>query len=130
MNDNRFYEIDLLRLLSAVLVVFFHYTFIGSTLDIVPAPRTDAASEYGRYMYLGVNFFFIISGFVILLSAKDGHAKEFFISRFIRLYPAYWFCVILTASAAVIFQQTRFQVSWSDFFVNLTMLQSGFGVKW
>lgn len=128
MNNNRFYEIDLLRLISAVLVVLFHYTFVGSSLDLAPQPRTDAFGEYGRYMYLGINFFFIISGFVILLSAEDGKPRQFVISRFIRLYPAYWFCVFLTASTAVLFNQPAFQVSWSHFLINLTMLQSGFGV--
>ncbi|WP_039914895.1 acyltransferase family protein [Cellvibrio mixtus] len=128
MNNNRFYEIDLLRLISAVLVVLFHYTFVGSALDFAPQPRTDAFGEYGRYMYLGINFFFIISGFVILLSAEDGKPRQFIISRFIRLYPAYWLCVVLTAAAAVLFNQPAFQVSWSHFLINLTMLQSGFGV--
>lgn len=128
MDNNRFYEIDLLRLVSAVLVVLFHYTFIGSALNLAPLPRTDALGEYGRYMYVGVNFFFIISGFVILLSAEDGRPRQFIVSRFIRLYPAYWFCVFLTASAAVLFNQSKFQVNWSQFLVNLTMLQSGFGV--
>lgn len=128
MNHNRFYEIDLLRIVSAVLVVLFHYTYVGSILDFAPAPRTDAFGEYGRYMYLGINFFFIISGFVILLSAEDGKPREFIVSRFVRLYPAYWLCVILTASAAVLFNQPAFQVSWTTFFVNLTMLQNGFDV--
>lgn len=128
MNNNRFYEIDLLRFISAVLVVVFHYTFVGSSLGFAPLPRTDAFGEYSRYMYLGINFFFIISGFVILLSAEDGKPREFFISRFVRLYPAYWLCVLLTAGATLLFNQLAFQVTWSQVLVNLTMLQSGFGV--
>jgi len=128
MNTNRFYEIDLLRLVSAVLVVVFHYTFVGSSLDFAPEPRTDAFGVVSRYMYLGINFFFIISGFVILLSAEDGKPRQFVISRFVRLYPAYWLCVLLTAGAAVLFAQPAFQLSWSDVLINLTMLQSGFGV--
>lgn len=128
MNTNRFYEIDLLRFISAVLVVLFHYTFIGSTLDFAPAPRTDAFADYGKYMYLGINFFFVISGFVILLSAEDGKPRQFVVSRFVRLFPAYWLCVCLTAGAAVLFNQPEFQVTWSHFLVNLTMLQNGFDV--
>jgi peptidoglycan/LPS O-acetylase OafA/YrhL len=128
MNQNRFYEIDLLRFISAVLVVLFHYTYVGSILDFAPAPRMDAFGEYGRYMYLGINFFFIISGFVILLSAEDGKPRQFVVSRFVRLFPAYWLCVCLTAGAAVLFNQPAFQVSWAHFFVNLTMLQNGFDV--
>lgn len=128
MNNNRFYEIDLLRFISAVMVVLFHYTFVGSILSFAPEPRTDAFGEYGRYLYLGINFFFVISGFVILLSAEDGKPRQFFISRFVRLYPAYWLCVLLTAGAAALFNQPAFEVTWSQLLVNLTMLQSGFGV--
>ncbi|PUA26701.1 MAG: hypothetical protein B0W54_23475 [Cellvibrio sp. 79] len=129
MEKNRFYEIDLLRFVSAVLVVLFHYTFIGSALNLAPEPRTDALGEYGRYMYVGINFFFIISGFVILLSAEDGKPRQFIVSRFIRLYPAYWFCIFLTASAAILFNQPTFQVNWSRLLINLTMFQSGFDVQ-
>ncbi|WP_331344995.1 acyltransferase [Cellvibrio sp. UBA7661] len=128
MNNNRFYEIDLLRLISAVLVVVFHYTFVGSVLGFAPEPRVDAFGEYSRYMYLGINFFFIISGFVILLSAQDGKPRQFVVSRFVRLYPAYWLCVLLTASAAVLFSQPAFQLDWKHVLVNLTMLQNGFDV--
>jgi peptidoglycan/LPS O-acetylase OafA/YrhL len=128
MSSNRFYEIDLLRLVSAVLVMLFHYTFVGSVLDFAPQPRTDAFGEYGRYMYLGINFFFIISGFVILLSAQDGKPRQFILSRFIRLYPAYWLCVLLTAGAAVAFNQPAYQLEWTHVLVNLTMLQNGFDV--
>ncbi|MCP8899745.1 acyltransferase family protein [Gilvimarinus xylanilyticus] len=128
MQGNRFYEIDLLRLVSAVLVVLFHYTFVGWMLDFSPQPRTEGFGEYSRYMYLGINFFFIISGFVILLSAKDGEPRKFVLSRFIRLYPAYWLCVLLTAGAAVVFSQEAFQLPWTDVLINLTMLQSGLDV--
>lgn len=128
MANARYYEIDLLRLVSAVLVMLFHYTFVGSALNFAPEPRTDAFAVVSRYMYLGINFFFIISGFVILLSAKDGEPRQFVLSRFIRLYPAYWLCVLLTAGAAVVFAQEAFQLPWTDVLINLTMLQSGLDV--
>lgn len=128
MINTRFYEIDLLRFMSAMLVVVFHYTFVGSSLGLTPLPRTDAFGEYSRYMYLGINFFFIISGFVILLSAEDGKPREFLVSRVVRLYPAYWLCVLLTAGAILLFNQPAFQVSGAQVLINLTMFQSAFRV--
>lgn len=128
MNAERFYEIDLLRFVSALMVVIFHYTFVGYMLGYAPEPRTDELGIYTRYFYQGINFFFVISGFVILLSARDGKPREFFISRALRLYPAYWCGVLLTSVAIITFQQTQFQLGWSQFLVNLTLLQGGFGV--
>lgn len=129
MTSNvRFYEIDLLRFTSALMVVVFHYTFVGYMLDYAPQPRADALGIFSRYFYMGINFFFTISGFVILMSARDGEAGRFAASRFLRLYPAYWLGVALTSGAIIIFNQPQFSVSWSQVAINFTMLQSAFDV--
>jgi peptidoglycan/LPS O-acetylase OafA/YrhL len=46
-----------------------------------------------RYGYLGVDLFFVISGFVVQLSAWDRRPPEFVVSRIVRLYPAFWIAV-------------------------------------
>lgn len=48
--------------------------------------------------YLGVNFFFAISGYVIasVCSKADFSLREFVIKRIFRLYPVYWAVVLLT----------------------------------
>jgi len=62
-----FFEIDLLRFLAAIAVLFYHYTFAGfeDNPNLVPVEYPFLA-EFTRYSYLGVNLFFLISGFVIL----------------------------------------------------------------
>lgn len=45
-------------------------------------------SEVTRYGYAGVNLFFVISGFVILMSVWGRTAPQFIASRVSRLYPA------------------------------------------
>ncbi|GGO71932.1 acyltransferase family protein [Bowmanella pacifica] len=127
--DKRLYEIDLYRFVAAVMVLVFHYTFVGYMLDYAPGIRFDAIGEFSRYFYLGINFFFIISGFVILMSAKDGQPGKFFISRFIRLYPAYWIGVLLTASCILYFNQSQFQASYAELAANATMFQAAMGIK-
>jgi peptidoglycan/LPS O-acetylase OafA/YrhL len=79
---NRFLELDCLRGIAALLVVFFHV--LGST------------GIFGIGV-TGVDLFFIISGFVIFLSINSvTTGKEFAINRISRLYPTYWVCVTIT----------------------------------
>ena len=85
----RFYELDLLRFFAAMAVVLYHYLFRGQQGDYIPVRFTNL-EDYAQYGYLGVNLFFMISGFVISLSAESRTARQFVISRVVRLYPAFW----------------------------------------
>ncbi|EAU9199926.1 acyltransferase, partial [Salmonella enterica] len=54
MIKNRINEIDLLRFVAAMAVVFFHYAFRGYAADgmsIMPYPSLAPVSKYG---FLGV----------------------------------------------------------------------------
>src|SRR5436190_10531242 len=97
----RFPELDLLRFIAACAVMLFHYTFRGPRDGFWQAsfPFLDQISRYG---YLGVQVFFILSGFVILLTAYEKNAMGFAMARFVRLFPAYWICVTLTTAVVVI----------------------------
>ncbi|HWV70146.1 MAG TPA: acyltransferase family protein, partial [Pseudosphingobacterium sp.] len=70
---------------------------------------------------IGVVVFFFISGYVIPFSLAKRSLKEFVISRFFRLYPAYWISIIL---AIVIIGG----YSLSSILINVTMFQRFFGV--
>jgi peptidoglycan/LPS O-acetylase OafA/YrhL len=132
----RFYELDLLRFLAAVAVVLFHYTFRGAVGGgPVPfeLPVLDAVSRYG---YLGVDLFFMISGFVILLSAWDRTPGRFVVSRVSRLYPAYWLACTLTALVVWLAAVPGLAVEPRQYVANLTMVHEAFhiasvdGVYW
>lgn len=111
----RFYEIDLLRFVAAISVVWVHYTFMNvSRPDYNPLafPEFVPVSKYG---YLGVELFFIISGYVVLLSAQGKTVRQFFVSRVTRLYPAYWFACTLTFLVKIIWGAgTNTSLSMSD----------------
>lgn len=93
-KDNfRFYELDVMRFLAAIAVLLYHYTFGASRLYALPEFGADKLLRYG---YLGVDAFFMISGYVVLMSSMYKSPKYFFISRVVRLYPAYWICCLLT----------------------------------
>lgn len=81
-------------------------------------------SKYGVF---GVDLFFVISGFVILMTAWQRPINDFVASRIARLYPAYWVCVVVTA--LVLFLDGARWFRASDVLINLTMLQEAFGVQ-
>ena len=77
-------------------------------------------SEVTNFGYLGVPLFFIISGYVIALSANNRTALQFGVSRFVRLYPALWAGVIFTVLILVIFTDKQYSVS--QVLANFTLL--------
>ncbi|WP_165549857.1 acyltransferase family protein [Kribbella speibonae] len=119
----RLHEIDLLRIVAAVSVMAYHYLFsaYAGGLSDLRFPHADVVARYG---YLGVDLFFTISGFVVLLSAWDRSPRSFVISRAVRLYPAYWVAVTLTTIVSVGLSQGRFPVSLPQYLANLTMFNS------
>jgi len=128
MTKTRVNEIDLLRFLAALSVVFYHYSFRGYAADgmsIMPYPLLAPLAKYGS---LGVELFFMISGFVILMTAADGSLKKFIVSRMVRLYPAFWACCTITFVAIVLMDDPRFSASIGQYLVNMTLLSKFFKV--
>ncbi|MBC5992772.1 acyltransferase family protein [Pontibacter cellulosilyticus] len=104
----RIKELDALRGLAAFAVFLFHFQLF----------------DYG---YLGVHLFFIISGFVIFLTAKSvKNPSDFVIARFSRLYPTYWVCLFLTFAVLYV---GRGDVTFKQLAYNLTMFQAFLGEK-
>ena len=108
------YLIELLRFLSAISVLIYHYqiyffqfnnfndVYILENLESLPFNFIlNLFYKFGDY---GVHMFFCISGFIMsfvyLDKVEDTNAKTFFISRFSRLYPLHFITLI-----AVLFVQ-------------------------
>lgn len=128
MDTRRVNEIDLLRFIAALSVVFFHYAFRGYAADdrsIMPYPLLAPVAKYG---YLGVELFFLISGFVILMTASRGSLKGFAVSRFVRLYPAFWASCTITFVLIVLMGGDRYSASIGQYLANMTMLSGFVGV--
>lgn len=129
MKD-RLYGIDLLRFAAALGVLFFHYTFRGYAADDMSVLDFPELAGISRYGYMGVDLFFMISGFVILMTALKQDVKGFLVSRIVRLYPAFWAGVTLTAMTCFLFDTSgQFKVSLSQYLLNLPMLGGFLGVK-
>jgi len=90
VGTRRLEFIDAIRGIAAVLVMVEHYaerwfpTFF------------DPITNYVNLGRIGVITFFIVSGFVIPMSIEHkSDLRAFWISRFTRLYPAYWTALAL-----------------------------------
>jgi peptidoglycan/LPS O-acetylase OafA/YrhL len=126
----RFLELDSLRGLAAVAVVAYHFThwppLHQHKVWLLPY------IWWGRH---GVDLFFVISGFVILMTARRGTAVAFAKARFARLFPAYWFCLALTF--LIVLAHARIDLGLfgaspgvTDALVNLTMTTKFFGLPY
>jgi peptidoglycan/LPS O-acetylase OafA/YrhL len=118
-NASRSRELDALRGVAALLVVLYHQTFfIG---EFVPGPLPSMQVAWGCY---GVVLFFAISGFVIASSLRRiTSVGEFARRRAVRLLPAYWCAMLLTASVVAATGASSFAVPSTDWPANLAMVQ-------
>ncbi|MBN1855209.1 MAG: acyltransferase [Pirellulales bacterium] len=123
-KPSRILELDALRGLAAVAVVLFHYStrynelfgFKGTLPVTVP---------WGHY---GVDLFFMLSGFVILMTLeRSGATWKFIWGRFSRLYPAYWAAVAMTFAAVTWYGLSGQEVAPGEALINLTMIQALLG---
>ncbi len=82
------------RGIAILLVVFYHAFFRWSEI----VPYGNAVSEFllFKYGFLGVQLFFLISGFVILMTLERCQRfPEFVYHRWLRLFPAMLICSLL-----------------------------------
>jgi peptidoglycan/LPS O-acetylase OafA/YrhL len=97
MPQSRIAVLDAFRALAIIAVMFYHLGFLAE-LEFA-TPLSGAAAVWSRvfsYGWLGVEFFFMISGFVIFMTlARVAGPIEFAVRRFARLYPAYLVCAVL-----------------------------------
>lgn len=101
-TTHRIAEVDGLRGIAAFMVCILHFNLF-------------------KYGGTGVDLFFMISGFVIYMSVTHiSTPKQFWIGRFIRLYPVYFLSIIIT----LIFYPINFKaIRVNDVIGNLTLLQ-------
>ena len=126
-NRTYYHELDLLRFVAALAVVFFHYTFLNA-LVFKEIPTYQGLDNIFKYGYLGVELFFMISGFVILLTTINKSPVDFVISRISRLYPAFWIALSLTTISILVFVADDLKgLSFSKFLMNLSMVPEYLG---
>lgn len=92
---NRLAILDGYRALGILCVGLYHYFHKWDS--VYPYGKAYADIAIFKYGYLGVNLFFITSGFVIALTlTRTTGLLQFFTKRFARLWPPMLLCSIIT----------------------------------
>ncbi|WP_315097872.1 acyltransferase [uncultured Cellulomonas sp.] len=126
----RLAALDALRFLAAAAVVLYHFTGRTSTAwGDGQAERLGGVGAWTGYGSLGPELFFVISGFVILMTAWGRPTAQVVASRVARLYPAYWVAVLATGALLLFLWPEGKQVTPQQVLLNLTMLQPVLGVE-
>lgn len=121
--------LDLLRFFAALAVLLFHYTYFSQANSLMPSsPLIEKVGLVTRYGYLGVHIFFIISGFVIIMTAAKTDHAGFFTSRFARIFPTFAACAALTLLICAV--SGRQSLSLHLYLANLTFAPQAFGFEW
>ncbi len=92
------------RFLAAMAVVFHHAVI--SVAEFVDTPPRSVAT-FLDYGYLGVDFFFVLSGFIIhyTMTSKPKPALQFVFERLGRIFLPYWPIAVAMVAAYTILPQ-------------------------
>ncbi len=106
-------NVQALRAVAALLVVLVHASLPDVGVESVMAPADHAWLTPFQYIGLfGVDLFFVISGFIMLVTNWNNFGRRlagarFFIRRAIRIYPPYWLA-LLPILPVLLFAKDRF----------------------
>lgn len=96
------YDIEALRGIAAVIVVWGHAFFSSSKVD--PAYTPSGIWVYAPPAHLSVLVFFLLSGYVIGLAYAEPLTRTsislYLKKRFFRIYPIYFLCLLLALLVA------------------------------
>ena len=97
-TKNKIEALDALRGIAVIAVVLYHYSWFVHPLEL----------SFLRRGYIGVDIFFIISGFLACYTTKSYGSSikssiKYLCLRLVRIYPAYFIITITIFSIKVIF---------------------------
>lgn len=126
----RVFALDIARFLAALLVVLYHY------LGRIDSDAFTNTYVFAKFGWMGVPFFFILSGYVIAQSAVGKTGVRFAVDRFVRLFPTLWVCILLTCLVWYLSSYPDKTIDFYIFISSFTLLNSIFdlpyadGVYW
>ena len=140
---SRFYSLDILRGITALTVIFWHWQHFfaplnptGVALQQVRQPFFLALSFFYRHGYSAVQLFFCLSGFVFFwlygerVASQAISFKRFSLLRLSRLYPLHLATLLLVAAGQLAYYamtQKQFVYHANDvyhFVLNLLFISS------
>ena len=130
-------SLDLLRGLAAVAVCYFHFTHGNPEF----LSKSNPLYVSGRFGFLGVDVFFVISGFVIPYAMYRGnyHIKDFgrfLAKRLVRIEPPYLVSIVLVlllnwvSTLSPYYRGAGFSINPAALALHLGYLNAFFNFPW
>lgn len=114
----RIEQLTFTRFLAAISIVIFHYG-----LSIFPFNEEDISFLF-KHANIGVSYFFILSGFVMMIaySPKTNlDVFQYFKNRFARIYPVYLLAIFLIFTYIFLFFENK---NYDGIILNILLLQA------
>jgi peptidoglycan/LPS O-acetylase OafA/YrhL len=125
-HHERLPGIDALRGISILLVVAYHYLVRFDPTYMGFAGPKNTLNFPG---WMGVDLFFMISGYCIALTATtSGSMADFLAKRWARIYPGLVFCAMVTFVFYLLFGLPEYTASWHTLVGNMLGLNLFFSV--
>ncbi len=124
--STRLGQLDGLRCIAALVVVAYHYT----TRFDERFAHTQVLPFELSWGSLGVELFFVISGFVIFMTLDRSRTPgDFAVSRFSRLFPTYWAAMLITWCVITLADVPGTTRTVRDLLWNISMLGGSLGAR-
>ena len=115
----RIEQLTFTRFIAAIAIVIFHYGE-GSFLF-----NNALVSFIFKQANIGVSYFFILSGFVMIIAYHNNKKIDFITylkNRFARVYPVYFLAILLILVIYMLYKLK--DITSTDLFLNIIMLQA------
>lgn len=120
----RILELDAIRAISCLNLLLFHFTWVYAHKYGFTSPLAYMF-PYGKY---GVQLFFMLSGFVNVMTLIGKRTtSDFLVARCIRIFPSYWFCILLNVLLFSFIPFFKQDVSIAATAANLSTMPKLFG---
>jgi peptidoglycan/LPS O-acetylase OafA/YrhL len=135
-SPTRLTTLDALRGIAALSVCWYHFT--NGNPDFLPASILKSSGHYG---WLGVEIFFVISGFIIPYALQRSSYRisdygTFILKRIIRLDPPYLVAILIVIALEYVsmarpgFNGPAFHFSFVQLVLHLGYVNVFFGYPW
>src|SRR3954470_12177192 len=106
VSPSRIAVLDGIRGTAILLVLVWHY--VACQVQTTPGSRAAYAVEMLSMTWVGVDLFFVLSGFLIggiLLDNRgaENYFSAFYLRRILRIFPLYWVVFRAFAISVVLF---------------------------
>jgi peptidoglycan/LPS O-acetylase OafA/YrhL len=130
-TSQRLWLLDMARFAAAMMVVMVHFgahNWRDDQYQTIRYPALEAWTEYG---FMGVPLFFMISGFVICLSAQGRFWARFAAARCLRIYPALWIACSISYLLILAFGHDHrfYDVSFGQYITSMFLVHIPFGFR-